>query len=1066
MLEAAGAQALGNIVPVAEPYGRGILSWLKIKCDYVRNLSENFDKLKEEEEKLCKIEEDVKSEKLSNPTKVMTSQCSGWLSKVQNMKREIQDLKDRHNTTRRRLCGFYPFCSLLKLGKDIVKMTDEVKRRREEEKEITKMGPRPPVSVIKKHPMKIEDMPSLDEHVKRLIMYLKNDKLKTIGVFGLPGMGKTMVMEHLNDRVGELFQIVFYVTLPVPEMEIVEVIQKKIVEQLNLQVERHLSSSMIADLISEKLDNMPYLLLLDQVSSKINLKEVGIHVDNHKHGRVVFACRDRSFCEFTDEEIEIKGLSNVDAKKLFRKIVGDKIDERKYKIIGKKLLKSCCGVPYLIKLIAVRLRNVEDYGTWESVLNRMWKPSKKILEEMEEFYKAVELIYDSLSTDRQSCLLHWAIFPPDSELYQEYLIECWIGERLIARDDKNLRCARNEGHEIVTAFESKYLVERGRKAGHFKMPLFLRHMALKLAYNRENNLKFLEGEIGKQPLEEEWKDVKRVSLIRQRSFTLPAMPACSEISTLLLQKNPSLTNISDFFFNGMSQLCVLDLYDTRIKSLPPSISGLINLRVLYLNSCVQLVELPSQLGNLKSLEILDLRGTGILSLPTVLAQMTGLKSLRVSFKEQNFGCTNHINGQRPEMIPSRVIENLSSLEELSVDIDFKIQIWNQIVDKVATEVATLKKLRSLCFYFPTLVCFRTFIQNCMVKRGEGNCLESFRIQVGNHKAENFLQFDFFGYTDEQHLRISGGEVISVELSKLFDQVTTLEFIGHDSENLSIFSAEDLNLVEACTIKECNKMESIIDGTITTGVAFKFLLNLHLINLPKLVSICKGSVDSTSLNRLKTLILKSCPRLKSLFPENMILPLCCLQDLKVEDCSELKELIEVGSLVQTVAFSKLENMELSNLPKLVSICKGLIDSTSLNSLTTLTLKSCPKLNCLLPEYMIQPLCNLQHLKVEDCSELKEVTEVGSGVQTGAFSKLKNMELVNLPELFRIFRLCEDNSFKWRSFEIMKIMTCPKLKELPFSKENAPNLRMTECTRQWWRDLNDSVKDRLEGLHSFA
>ena len=522
----------------------------------------------------------------------------------------------------------------------------------------------------------------------------------------------------------------------------------------------------------------------------------------------------------------------------------------------------------------------------------------------------------------------------------------------------------------------------------------------------------------------------------------------------------------------MRELRVLDLYDTRITSLPPSISSLINLRVLYLNNCVQLVELPSQLGQLKNLEILDLRGTGILSLPKVLAQMTGLKCLRVSFKEQNFGCTNHINGQRPEMIPSRVIENLSSLQELSIDVDFKNQIWNQIVDRVATEVATLKELTSLCFYFPTLVCFQTFIQNCMLRRRGGNCLKSFRIQVGNHKAENFLQFDFFGYTDERHLRISGGEVISVELSKLFNLVTTLELFGHDSENLSIFSAEELNLVEACTIKECNEMESIIDCTITTGVAFKLLLNLHLINLPKLVSICKGSIDPTSLNRLKTLTLKSCPNLKSLFPEDMIRPLCCLQDLKVEDCSELKELIEVGSLVQTVAFSKLENMELSNLPKLVSICKGLIDSTSLNSLTTLTLKSCPKLNCLFPEYMIQPLCNLQDLKVEDCSELKTLIEVGSIVQTGAFSKLKNMELVNLPELFRV---CEDNSFEWLSFEIMKLMTCPKLKELPFGKENALSLRKIECTSRWWSDLctsrwwsdlNDSVKDRLEGLHSFA
>lgn len=168
---------------------------------------------------------------------------------MQKKKDKIQDLRNRYDNTSRHLCGFYPFRSLLKLGKAIVTMTDEVILLREEEKKITKMVPRPPVSVIKKHPMKINDMPSLDEHVERLIMCLKNDKLKTIGVFGLPGMGKTTVMEHLNDRVGELFEIVFYVTLPVPEMGIVERIQKEIVEQLNLQVQGYLSSSIMADII-------------------------------------------------------------------------------------------------------------------------------------------------------------------------------------------------------------------------------------------------------------------------------------------------------------------------------------------------------------------------------------------------------------------------------------------------------------------------------------------------------------------------------------------------------------------------------------------------------------------------------------------------------------------------------------------------------------------------------------------------------------------------------------------------------------------------------------------------
>nr|POE97398.1 putative disease resistance protein [Quercus suber] len=269
----------------------------------------------------------------------------------------------------------------------------------------------------------------------------------------------------------------------------------------------------------------------------------------------------------------------------------------------------------------------------------------------------------------------------------------------------------------------------------------------------------------------------------------------------------------------MCGLRVLDLYDTRIMSLPSSISSLINLRVLYLNNCGELMELPPQLEKLKSLEILDLRGTGILTLPEELAQLTGLKCLRVSFK-QNFGCPNHINGKPKDLIPSNVIACLSSLQELSIDVDFKNQSWNQIVDRVAEEVASLKALTSLCFYFPKLSCFETFIKNSKSWKGnsmgwEDNGFRSFRILVGNHRVDTFRGFDFFGYTAERHLRFSAGEEdIPFALSKVLNKALSFELIGHHcAKNLSVFGTKYLKEVEACTVEECNEIESIIDGTI-------------------------------------------------------------------------------------------------------------------------------------------------------------------------------------------------------------------------------------------------------------
>ena len=92
-------------------------------------------------------------------------------------------------------------------------------------------------------------------------------------------------------------------------------------------------------------------------------------------------------------------------------------------------------------------------------------------------------------------------------------------------------------------------------------------------------------------------------------------------------------------------------------------------------------------------------------------------------------------------------------------------------------------------------------------------------------------------------------------------------------------------------------------------------------------------------------------------------------------------------------------------------------------------------------MVQLLCHLQDLQVDDCFAIKEIIEDGIIVQSKALPRLKNMELCNLP---RLFSVCEHALFEWPSLEILKIKTCPELRDLPFSVENAPKLKVIECT----------------------
>ena len=296
MWEAAAAQALGNIVTPAVQVGNGIVGCLRSKYDYVRNLSENIAKLEREERYLSSKEADIIT-MLNRKDQVMerTRECTTWLDEVQEMKDKLQQLRNRYQNISRCFCGICPFHNLLKLGKTIVTKTQEIialKSRADQINIMIEREPMPPVPIIRKHTEKIDNVPSLNEHVERLLKLLKDDNLKRVGVWGLPGVGKTTVMENLNNKVRDtqLFDNVFWVTLS--KGGSVRKIQLIILEQLKLEVKAIHDSNQIADMISEVLVNKRYLLLLDEVFIEINLKEVGIH-DDHEHGAVVFAYRDR-----------------------------------------------------------------------------------------------------------------------------------------------------------------------------------------------------------------------------------------------------------------------------------------------------------------------------------------------------------------------------------------------------------------------------------------------------------------------------------------------------------------------------------------------------------------------------------------------------------------------------------------------------------------------------------------------------------------------------------------------------------------------------------------------------
>lgn len=939
MAEAAIVQAAGSVLTPAVEGCPGIFRYLKLNYGYVKHLKRNFVGLEKEVTFLCDLETSVNEELNSNKTKKkMTHGCKLWLDGVKDVRDEFKILSSKYQQTGGCLCGKRPIHSQFKLGKQIAKIIVKISSLRTEIGQILKMVPKPPDPFVSRHASKF---PSHKKYVEILEEHLSSDGLKKICIWGPLGVGKTTIMENSHDSVGEsgLFDIIFWVNANTDGN--LRDIQEIILERLKVNA-KELNNDLRSDIISKELNDKRYVLFLDGVLSEINFKEIGIH-DDHRHGKVVFACRSREFCWQADDVIHVQQLSQKEAKKLFWEVVGVRLKKNPdIKLVADSIVNECGGMPYILKLIGNELANVSSASLWRATLNQLRSPSMEEKEELEEVYRFFRLVHNKLPPELKPCLLGWAIFPTGCELHQDYIIDCWRAQNFLAHF-KKIGDARDQGHDILDKFDKKSLLQKGSKVTHYKMFEFFQRVALRIANESGEGILVKEKE---HISEEEWKDTKRLSLFGFPQSTLPDMPNCHRILTLILQER-RLEKLPTLFFEYMCHLQLLDLHNTNISCLPPSISSLINLNALFLHSCSLLLQLPAEIGCLQKLEILDVRHTRIQCLPSEIGQLIKLKCLRVSWVE-NVRNHNHADAGSGEMISSNIISKLHLLEELIIEVpDPSDRRWMQNVEGIAGEIAALEQLTTLCFYFPTIKCFKTFINRRKSVNGnnswQGDNFRSFNILVGYRQTTSPLTgFDVSECSAEKHLRFSAGvEEIPGEVLTILKQAYSFELIGHQyAVNLSNFGVDNLVGLEACIIEDCNEMTSLIDGNHTGGVPFQSLNKLHISNLPKLMHIWEGSVGSEGLNSLTTLTLKKCHSIKTLFSKEMVVKLNKLQYLQVEVCQMIEEIVEAGTVLDTGVFPKLKTLELTDLPKLSTICNSL--SLVWPSLETIMIKTCKEL----------------------------------------------------------------------------------------------------------------------------
>nr|KJB62693.1 hypothetical protein B456_009G430600 [Gossypium raimondii] len=847
--------------------------------DYVRNFKRMRDELN------CKMEDielQLKAELLRPLGKIPKKGVENWLKAVKEMIREAQVVENKVSN------GRY----LCRLAMD---------------------GPSAGL------PLPTSELVGEEAVRNEIWACLMQEEVSKIGVWGMGGVSKTTIMKHIhNDLLKEQrFKRVIWVTIS-KEFNVMKV-QDDIAGALKLKEDwpREGDKLRRAAILSEMLKKAgKHVLILDDVWDKVSLEEVRIPEPSSSNGcKLVLTTRSEHVCKYMGcKVIKVKPLSEEEALILFLNKVGPNI----------LVVKECAGLPLTIVVVAGTMKGEYNHRIWKNVLKDLKERIGKVEGVEAEVIERLKFSFDHLKDEKvKDCFLYCALYPEDYEIRKVELIECWIAE--IFMDEMDTRQEmEDKGLTILKRLEDNGLLENiTTKFGlhGIKMHDAVRDMALSITRMNPRYMIKAGLQLEDLPEKQQWSpDIEKVSLMYNSisEISLDVLPTkCQLLTTLLLQHNP-IKKIPYSFFTNMPCLSVLNLSFTKIESLPNSISELKNLTTLLLRGCRELRDLPC-LSRLQELKKLDLRLTEIEEVPEGMDMLIKLRylDLRVHTLKE---------------IPAGLLPKLVHLQHLSFDVG------NEKTILKAEEMEPLKRLECFDGRFEDIGEFNKFISS--MQQSKKNLIKYY-LQVGLFSM---------GSADMTHRRdkrltIGGDQNWEGELIMHPIEIQELNILKCDylrnlvDDNSSFKNAIDLRV---CRILFCEGIECVVSlSSFASSSAHPFqnLEMLYLLGLPKLSALIMkdagiGSATSSTLapsttfSHLKEIKIVNCSSMKTLLPHWLLPNLQNLEDIRVEECHELVEILgaaaseveEKGSdALIKFHLPKLRKLELWVLPNLKSIC---------------------------------------------------------------------------------------------------------------------------------------------------
>ncbi|RVW89609.1 putative disease resistance protein [Vitis vinifera] len=664
---------------------------------YIRHLPQNLNSLRTEMEELKNLYEDVKErvEREEKSQKKRLRVVDGWLRGVEAMEKEVQEILAKGDEEIQKKC-LGTCCpkncgASYKLGKMVLEKMDAV---------------------------------TLDKTVGQDLLFGKvwkwlqddGEKVSSIGLYGMGGVGKTTLLTRTNNELHKTrveFDAVIWVTVSRPAN--VEKVQQVLFNKLEIPKDKWegRSEDERAEEIFNVLKTKKFVLLLDDIWERLDLSKVGIPPLNHQDKlKMVFTTRSKQVCQKMEatKSIEVNCLPWEDAFALFQTKVGaDTISSHPdIPKLAEMVAKECDGLPLALITTGRAMAGAKTPEEWEKKIEMLKNYPAKFPGTEEDLFRVLAISYDSLPDEAiKSCFLYCSLFPEDYEISHRKLIQLWIGEGFLDEYD-NIQEARNQGEEVIKSLQLACLLENvispvneeGEKDEYLKMHDVIRDMALWLAgENGKKKNKFVVKDgvesIRAQEVEK-WKKTQRISLWDSNIEELREPPYFPNMETFLASCK-FIRFFPNRFFTNMPIIRVLDLSNNfELKELPEEIGDLVTLQYLNL-SRTSIQYLPMELKNLKKLsyDTANSDYTGDYERRVVYSKFPRHQCLNNLCDVNISGCGELLNLTWLIFAPSLQFLSVSACESMEKVIDDE---RSEILEIAVDHLGVFSRLRSLVLF--------------------------------------------------------------------------------------------------------------------------------------------------------------------------------------------------------------------------------------------------------------------------------------------------------------------------------------------------------------------------------